>query len=96
VNMDHPKPVFSVPARTGMVSSTAAASENGVSLFHATVRIGADQSTVLLVSDAKLLTHHWNQPYRGAGTNVLLGLLTLGLFARQHKPEVQFPSEPVA
>ena len=94
--MVHPKPVFSVPVRTGMVSSTAAASENGVSLFHAMVRIGADQSTVLPVSDAKLLTHHWSQPYRGAETRVLLGLLLLGLFARQHMPEVQFPSEPVA
>jgi hypothetical protein len=94
--MVHPKPVFSVPARTGMVSSTAAASENGVSLFYATVRIGAEQSTFLLVSDAKLLTHHCNQPYRGAGTSVLLGLLVLGLFVRQHMPEVQFPSEPVA
>ena len=94
--MDHSKPIFSVPARTGIVSSTAAASENGVSLFHATVKIGADQLTVLLVSDAKLLTHHLNQPYRGAGRSVLLGLLLLGLFARQHMPEVQFPSEPVA
>ena len=93
--MDQPKPVSFVPVRTGMVSSTAAASENGVSLFHTTARIGADQSTVLLVSDAKL-THHWNQPYRGAGTNGLLGLFGLGLFARQHKLEVQFPSEPVA
>jgi hypothetical protein len=96
VNMVHPKPEFSVPERTGMVSRTAAVSEKGVSLFHATVRIGADQSTALLVSDAKLLTHHWNQPYRGAGTSVLFGLLLLGVFARQHKLEVQFPSEPVA
>ena len=94
--MVHPKPVFSVPVRTGMDSSTAAASENGVSLFHATIGIGAEQSTVLLVSDAKQLTYHWNQPYRGAGTSVLLGLLGLGVFVRQHIPEVQFPSEPVA
>jgi hypothetical protein len=65
-----------------------------VSLFHAKIRIGADQSTVLFMP--KLLTHHWNQPYRGAETSVLLGLLLLGLFARQHMPEVQFPSEPVA
>ena len=43
--MVHPKPVSSVPARTGMASSTAAASENGVSLFHATERIGIDRST---------------------------------------------------
>ncbi len=91
--MDHPKPVFSVPARTGMASSAAAASENGVSLFHATVRIGTGQSTVLLIIP---LTHHWNQPYLGAGTSVSLGLFVLGVFERQHKLEVQFPSEPVA
>jgi hypothetical protein len=54
VYMVHAKPVFSVPATTGMVSSTDAASENGVSLFHARVRISASQSTALL----KLLTYH--------------------------------------
>jgi hypothetical protein len=43
-----------------------------------------------------VLTHHLNQPYRGAGMSVLLGLFALKLFARQHKPEVQFPSVPVA
>jgi hypothetical protein len=42
VYMVHPKLVFFVPVRTGMVSSTAAASENGVSLFDDTVSIGAD------------------------------------------------------
>ena len=40
--MVHAKPVFPVPARTGMASSTEAASENGVSLFHAVVKIYAD------------------------------------------------------
>ncbi len=94
--MDHPKPVFSVPVRTEMVSSTEAASENGVSLFHVTARIGAGQSTTLLLSEAKLMTYHWNQPYRGAEMSVLFGLFVLGLFARQHKPELQSPSEPVA
>jgi hypothetical protein len=49
------KPVFSVPARTGIASSTEAARENGVSLFHTMVRINASQSTVLLI---KILTHH--------------------------------------
>ena len=89
----HAKPVFSVPVRAGMLSSTEAARENGVSLFHTTVEINTGQSTVLLI---KILTHHWNQPYRGAGTSDLLGLVGLKLFARQHKPEVQFASAPVA
>ena len=91
--MVHAKPVFSVPVRTGMASSTEAARENGESLFHTMVRINASQSTALLI---EILRHHWNQPYRGAGTSDLLGLVGLGLFARQHKPEVQFASAPVA
>ena len=74
--MVHPKPVFSVLVRTGMAWSTEAASENGVSLFHAKIRIGADQSTVLLVSDAKAIdapleptiSWRWNECLVGAIT----------------------------
>jgi hypothetical protein len=87
--MVHAKPVFPVPARTGMASSTEAASENGVSLFHAVVKIYADL-------DAKLPTYHFNEPYRGAGTSILSGLIELKVFERQHKPPVQFASAPVA
>jgi hypothetical protein len=63
---------------------------------HVTVRISAGQPTVRLVSSVRLLTHHWNQPYRGAGRTVLFGLFVLCLFVRQHMPDVQFASDPVA
>ena len=37
----------------------------------------------LTKADTKLLTHHWNQPYRGTGTSVFYWLLGLGVFVRQ-------------
>jgi hypothetical protein len=40
VNIDHAKPELTVPVRTGIASSTAAASENGVSLFQSIPRSG--------------------------------------------------------
>ena len=40
--MDQAKPVLFVPVSTGMASSTAAVSENGVSLYHGTVRISTN------------------------------------------------------
>ena len=88
------KPVFSVPVSTGIASSTAAASENGVSLFR--VKIRSSQYIATNAFKVKLGTNHATQPWRGAGRRVLFRLSALGLFARQHRPVVQFASEPVA
>ena len=90
------KPVFSVPVSTGIASSAAAASENGVSLCR--VKVRSRQLTTRVDSKIWLCrgTHHANQPYRGAGRTVLFGLFVFWLFERQQRPDVQFASEPVA
>jgi len=72
--MEKSNPVFTVPVSTGIASTTAAASDNGVSLFR--TYGGQDGAPI---SKIKSLTHHSNEPNRGAERTVWFGIFALTL-----------------